>query len=586
MSVGPGTVLAERYELGEVLGRGGMGAVYAGIDQRLGRPVAVKLLLDALTEDRTVTLRFEREARAAGSLSHPAIAQVYDYGRCTGPAGESLQYIVMERIDGRTLGRVLAEGGKMPLSRALPLMAQLLSALGTAHAARVVHRDLKPGNVMIVRDPASGEERVKIIDFGIAAFKESDAYTRLTQTGMILGTPSFMSPEQALGQPSDARSDLYAAGVLSFCMLTGQKPFAHADLGELVRAVLLERPPRIDTLAPEIPAAIADVVARALEKDPVLRPASAAEFLRALPSFDATTPLLGSMAPAAAGFASASLVQSSATHASALAPSMPTSAAHPSGASWAPAPSMHGSPARGAPKTQVAAWAALAGICLLTVGAAFAGLLLLFSMRSASPMSTPSDMNALVRAAERVRSNDFRGCLDELRGAEPTEAVLNVRMSCAFQVRDRADLEATCALFREQRGSASECESMLRSMDLLAGSRSVPMAPPTVAPGPVATTAPRARQLGTPTPVTFDTHNLSFDDALLSTVLEAARPSIESCAVEEPLHFTLLRHGSGGGTVDPSEEGPVSSCVAGALTDAIATLQGGSGLASITVSRR
>ncbi len=275
-ALGPGARVADRYVLETVIARGGMGAVFRAVDERLGRTVAIKLLLAELAEDETSLARFEREASATARLTHPSIVQVYDFGKY-----EGVSYIVMELVVGRTLASELDTLRRIEPHRACDLVEQALGGISAAHELGIVHRDLKPGNIMIVPTGA-GREVVKVLDFGIAQLKQSAPYVRLTQTGAVLGTPTFMSPEQARGETSDPRTDVYAMGVVLWCCLTGQRPFAAADVPTTLGKVLGEMPPRADKIDPAIPAAIAHATERAMEKRPSARYPTAAAFAQAL----------------------------------------------------------------------------------------------------------------------------------------------------------------------------------------------------------------------------------------------------------------------------------------------------------------
>ncbi|MFG1754947.1 serine/threonine-protein kinase [Streptosporangium sandarakinum] len=198
-------VLSGRYELLEPLGRGGMGVVYRARDQELERIVAVKVLPAQMLRDEDFRARFRREARAAAGLSHPNIAAVYDIGEGT-DGGEPVPYLVMELVEGGTLADLLRRTPPTP-AEAGQIVAAVLEALEHSHERKIVHRDIKPANIMVHR--ADGRVRVKVMDFGIAKLMSQTA-TRLTATGMRIGTPSYMSPEQADGKPADARSDLYS----------------------------------------------------------------------------------------------------------------------------------------------------------------------------------------------------------------------------------------------------------------------------------------------------------------------------------------------------------------------------------------
>ncbi|NYJ03616.1 serine/threonine-protein kinase [Nocardioides thalensis] len=222
MTTGPGEghgVVGGRYQLGELLGRGGMAEVRKGTDTRLGRVVAVKRLRTDLASDATFQARFRREAQSSASLNHPAIVAVYDTGEEPAPDGVAQPYIVMEYVAGRTLRDILREGRKILPERALEITSGVLSALDYSHRGGIIHRDIKPGNVMLT---PSGD--VKVMDFGIARAM-SDAASSMTQTAAVVGTAQYLSPEQARGETVDSRSDVYSAGCLLYELLTGRPPF-------------------------------------------------------------------------------------------------------------------------------------------------------------------------------------------------------------------------------------------------------------------------------------------------------------------------------------------------------------------------
>jgi beta-lactam-binding protein with PASTA domain/predicted Ser/Thr protein kinase len=214
-------LIGGRYELGELLGRGGMAEVRKGTDTRLGRVVAVKRLRTDLASDATFQARFRREAQSSASLNHPSIVAVYDTGEETATDGSGVPqpYIVMEYVAGRTLRDILREGRKILPERALEITSGVLSALDYSHRAGIIHRDIKPGNVMLT---PSGD--VKVMDFGIAR-AISDASSTMTQTAAVVGTAQYLSPEQARGETVDSRSDVYSAGCLLYELLTGRPPF-------------------------------------------------------------------------------------------------------------------------------------------------------------------------------------------------------------------------------------------------------------------------------------------------------------------------------------------------------------------------
>lgn len=281
-----GHTLGGRYRIERLLGRGGAGAVYEATQLDLLRKVAIKTLRPELATDSVLLERFRREARAAASLGHPHIAQVLDWGD---PSATEPAFIAFELVGGDSLLELLRREKLLSPERAAGLMSQILSALETAHRAGIVHRDLKPGNIMVTKVPGLGES-AKLLDFGIAQIKGGEAYQRLTQTGMILGTPRYMSPEQLRGAPTDARTDLWAAGVVLHRMLAGTLPFVGAP-NDVVMAVLTAPvPPIAKELG--VPPALEAVVTRALEKSPANRWPSAAAMFEALESAMRAPPVL------------------------------------------------------------------------------------------------------------------------------------------------------------------------------------------------------------------------------------------------------------------------------------------------------
>jgi len=263
-----GVLIGDRYELGPLLRRGGMADVHAGLDRRLGRDVAIKLLRRDMAERDDVRLRFESEARAAARLSHPNAVSVFDTGE-----HEGQPYIVMERLPGRTLADVIAEG-PVSVTWLVPVATGVLSALGAAHAVGIVHRDVKPGNILLCEDG-----RAKVADFGIAkALAGSD----LTQTGMVLGTARYLSPEQVNGHALDGRSDVYALGVVLYEMLCGEAPFGGDSDMAIAVSRLHRDPPSVLERRPEVPPSLQVVVTRTLARSPDDRIASAGELRTAL----------------------------------------------------------------------------------------------------------------------------------------------------------------------------------------------------------------------------------------------------------------------------------------------------------------
>ena len=259
------TLVGGRYELGELLGRGGMAEVRKGVDQRLGRAVAVKRLRTDLASDSTFQARFRREAQSSASLNHPSIVAVYDTGEEMATDGSDVAqpYIVMEFVAGRTLREILREGRKILPERALEITSGVLAALDYSHRAGIIHRDIKPGNVMLT---PSGD--VKVMDFGIAR-AVSDASSSMTQTAAVVGTAQYLSPEQARGETVDSRSDVYSTGCLLYELLTGRPPF----VGDSPVAVAYQHvrepaqpPSDFDTeITPEMDAIVMKALAKRVE---------------------------------------------------------------------------------------------------------------------------------------------------------------------------------------------------------------------------------------------------------------------------------------------------------------------------------
>ena len=284
-----GRVIGGRYRLLDRIGAGGMGAVYRAEHTLMKKTVAVKLLHGELGRQDEMVRRFEREAQSASRLNHPNIISVTDFGRAD--TGEL--YLVMEYLAGRSLGDAIQEARYLSVERALALARQILGALAHAHAQGVVHRDLKPPNVMLTpATDGSGAEVVKILDFGVAKMtRDLQPGEHLTQAAMVFGTPSYMSPEQATGQEADHRSDLYSCGVILYEMLTGQRPFQANDLVKILAMQVTTPPPPFAVAAPEVrlPAAVEAAVMRALEKDRERRYPDAAAFAGALAGLELAT---------------------------------------------------------------------------------------------------------------------------------------------------------------------------------------------------------------------------------------------------------------------------------------------------------
>ena len=261
-----GATLSGRYTLTERIAAGGMGEVWAAIDNVLGRAVAVKLLHPALSQESDFAERFRAEARHTASLHHPNIATVFDYGEDDGTA-----YLVMELVVGQPLSQIIADRAPLSAQETASILVQAATALEAAHQGGVIHRDIKPANILITPDGTA-----KLTDFGIA--RAIDA-APLTQTGQVLGTAQYLSPEQALGRSATASSDIYSLGVVGYEMLTGERPF---DSGTAVATALAHVNQAPPPLPVTIPTGVRDVIGAALAKDPADRPASAAAMAAAL----------------------------------------------------------------------------------------------------------------------------------------------------------------------------------------------------------------------------------------------------------------------------------------------------------------
>jgi serine/threonine-protein kinase len=259
-----------RYEILSLLGEGGMGSVYQALDPMIGRKVAIKTLTAGLSEEELAEFkrRFFREARTAGRIAHPNVVTIYDVGEA-----EGVPFIAMEYVEGRTLRAILDAEGLLGAEAACRIAAQVAAGLAAAHKLAIVHRDVKPGNIMI----APGAP-VKLMDFGIAKLPEGTK----TQTGLILGSPTYVAPEQVVGRPVDGRADIFSLGIVLYEMLTGTVPFGGMAVGALLYSVLNEAHPPPSAYNTRVPAVFERILARALAKHPDDRYRDAEEFARDL----------------------------------------------------------------------------------------------------------------------------------------------------------------------------------------------------------------------------------------------------------------------------------------------------------------
>ncbi len=260
-----GAQLAGRYTVGTRLAEGGMGFVYRGTDTQTDRPVAVKVLLERLRGDSDAIARLRREARLALQFDHPNLCPILAQGEI-----DRMPYLVMPLLEGETLERVEAHKGRFTPEEGVPILVQIADGLASAHALGILHRDLKPENIMLV--PVPEGVRAVVMDFGLATNDDgTGALERLTATGVVLGTPEFMSPEQISGNPLDQRSDIYALGVLGFEMFTGDLPFIGDSAQELMVHHLTGTPRRLRELDPTLPADLNRIIAQALATRPADR---------------------------------------------------------------------------------------------------------------------------------------------------------------------------------------------------------------------------------------------------------------------------------------------------------------------------
>ena len=340
----PGLVLRGRYRLDVLIATGGMGEVWRGTDLAIDRRVAIKVVRPERADDQDGLARFRAEAHHAGSLSHPNIAQVFDYGEAAPPEPG---YLVMELVDGLSLTRIL-DGGPLSPEDVMDIVAQAARGLAAAHRAGLVHRDVKPGNLLVRQDGL-----VKITDFGIA---RAVGDTTVTQPGMLIGTPAYLAPERVSGAPASPATDLYSLGVLAYQCLTGHAPFS----GEPLVVALAHLDQGMPALPPSVPPGVAALVAALTRQDPAARPRSAwdvalrAEHLRVLLSSPEVLSQHGTpAAPLAAPRAGDTLLEGAALPASgpAASASLPPPPARPAGSGRVRAPAAGCQPAAAAPGT-------------------------------------------------------------------------------------------------------------------------------------------------------------------------------------------------------------------------------------------
>ncbi|MDF1505447.1 serine/threonine-protein kinase, partial [Roseisolibacter sp. H3M3-2] len=274
MPTQPPAATIGKYQILHLVGEGAMGAVYRALDPVLQRPVAIKVMSDAVAREQELRERFLREAQAAGSLQHPNVVTIYDFGEVDGHL-----YIAMEFLDGEDLEGLLARGAAPALPDKLQVAADVLGGLSYAHKRGIVHRDIKPANIRVTEDG-----RAKIMDFGVAHLTSQ----KMTRTGMTMGTPNYMAPEQVTAGPIGAPTDVFSLGAVLYELLTGRKPFAADTLHAVLYKIVSEPTPPPSALVPTLPPELDAIVARALAKDPAERYQHAADMANDLTALRAT----------------------------------------------------------------------------------------------------------------------------------------------------------------------------------------------------------------------------------------------------------------------------------------------------------
>jgi eukaryotic-like serine/threonine-protein kinase len=517
-----GRVLGGTYRVERKIGEGGMGAVFAARNVRTGKPYAVKVLLPELGRRKEAIARFEREARALAALGHAGIVGIHDFAT----ESDGLAFLVMDQLEGEELGARIKRDGRLSPEHAVHLALEIASALAAAHALGIVHRDLKPSNVFLTRRDGQ-DERAVLLDFGLARSVhggEEEGLGKVTASGVVMGTPHYMSPEQAQGRPVEARSDLYSLGAILFEMLSGRPPFEGPSLAMLFALLVTTDAPTLASLGVSVDPALDALVHACLEKDPARRPASAADLVKRLSQFPHRASVDG-------GGPRGSFPRTVASRELAESPTIPGLPA----AQSSPATRVSASDPELTPRARRASGGALmgGGLALVVVLiVAIQGVLMLTHrvvstrVRTAidAPATAPRDagvdafhglpdawmvptidaghdaaiearaprgrvprvvpvleappvapagppgvpappgMDRIQAAAARLEVSDYAGCLRELRSAPETAQVLGMRMSCAHSAGDDRALAATCASLHAHfpaHGYTRACDAML-----------------------------------------------------------------------------------------------------------------------------
>ncbi|HEX9632003.1 MAG TPA: serine/threonine-protein kinase [Gemmatimonadales bacterium] len=378
-----GSVIAERYHISKKLGEGGMGAVYLGEHVKMGRKSAIKVMSSSMAHDPEAIARFNREASNASRINHPNVCAIYDFGETP----DGVIYLAMEFIEGGSLGAVLDREGTLPIPRAADILAQTADALQAAHDLGIVHRDLKPDNIMLTRGRAGGD-LVKVVDFGIAKAMSGEEGQQVTKTGLVVGTPEYMSPEQLSGDKLDGRSDTYSLALVFYRMATGTFPFQAESAQEMMIKRLTDDPLPLGAARPDVvfPPALEEAVRHALGRMPSERYVTAVEFAR-----DVTRAVAGMGAAATAAPAEAATQIISAQGADATAQLTPTRVGAPTPATpTTPRPRV---PPPEAPRRK-APVLALAGVAVVLAGAGVAAVKVLGGGGDAVP---PGDSSTVAQ---------------------------------------------------------------------------------------------------------------------------------------------------------------------------------------------
>jgi len=426
-----GQVIDGKYRIVRLLGTGGMGAVYEGENTRIRRKVAIKVLHAAASSQPDVVTRFEREAQAAALVGSEHICEVLDLGVLP----DGTRYMVMEYLDGETFSGRIKRSGRLAPPQSIPIMIQVLDALGAAHTAGIIHRDLKPDNIFILPQKGNMRDFVKILDFGVSKFSQlGGEEMNVTRAGAVVGTPYYMSPEQARGSSAiDARTDIYAIGVLLYQASTGQVPFQAQTFNELLFKIVLEVAPPPQTYAPDVDPDFAGIIQKAMAREPAQRFQSCQEFRDALLAYQAAraVPMPGLPGMGGTGNFGNSPLPNDAnqrmswTGTSGIAPSpaaglgaTPTPLGGGSGASWgtssgagqaagndasmATANSWQNASATVVPKSKTPMMIAIAAAAVLLVGGGIAAFLTIGNSNGASAQAT----GAASASAEPVASSE------------------------------------------------------------------------------------------------------------------------------------------------------------------------------------